>query len=128
MIKRILCKDNFEVWHKYNRMEAAVGELRGFIDAGILDVCPDVLIRRFVEAEALCEDFYRTVQHTVGSTGAIQFDIDFKSGIYDVQPEDGTFDRRSYLLNTLDLYPEYRKKVEELMYGADALCDETLRD
>ena len=84
MIKRILCKDNFEVWHKYNRMEAAVGELRGFIDAGILDVCPDVLIRRFVEAEALCEDFYRTVQHTVGSTGAIQFDIDFKSGIYDV--------------------------------------------
>ena len=62
MIKRILCKDNFEVWHKYNRMEAAVSELRGFIDAGILDVCPDVFIRRFVEAEALCEDFYRTVQ------------------------------------------------------------------
>ena len=121
MIKRVLCKDNFEVWHKYNRMEASVGELRGFIDAGILDVCPDVFIQRFIEGEALCEDFYQAVKRVVGSTGAIQFNIDFKSGIYDVQAEDGAFDRRSYLLNTLDLYPEYRKKVEELMYGADAL-------
>ena len=70
----------------------------------------------------------RCAKISTAQCSAIQFDIDFKSGIYDVQPEDGTFDRRSYLLNTLDLYPEYRKKVEELMYGADALCGETLRD
>ena len=29
MIKRILCKDNFEVWHKYNRMEAEEDDGRG---------------------------------------------------------------------------------------------------
>lgn len=118
MIKRLLCKENFKIWHKYNRMECAVNELRGFIDAGILDACPDFFLARVEDAEALCEDFYRSVQLAVGASGEIQFDIDFKSGIYDVRPEDGVFNRRIYLLNTLDLYPEYRKRVEELLYAA----------
>lgn len=118
MIKRLLCKDNFEIWHKYNKIDSAVSELRGFIEAGILDACPDIFVKRFSEAETLCEDFYLSIKTAVRAKNEIRFNVDFKSGIYDITPDEGEFNPRAYLLNTLDLYPEYRKRVEELTHGA----------
>lgn len=118
MLKKLKPVDNFRIWHDFNAMTDYVREIRGFIDAGILDTYPEYFTQVFAEAERAGEAFYRGLQNKLGMYDEITFDIDFVRGIYDVEEERGAkFGAREFLFSNLNLKPEFRARVEAVLSG-----------
>ena len=119
MLKKLKPVDNFHIWHDYNTMSDYVRELRGFIDAGILESCPRYFKEVFSDAERAGGMFYRGLQNKMEFFDEIKFNIDFVRGIYDVDVDEGatSFDEREFLFANLNLKPEYRSKVEAVLDG-----------
>lgn len=118
MLKKLKPVNNFRIWHDFNAMTDYVREIRGFIDAGILDTYPEYFMQVFADAERAGEVFYRGLQSKLEMNDEIKFEIDFVRGIYDVEEEPGAeFDAREFLFSNLNLKPEFRARVEAVLSG-----------
>lgn len=116
MLKKMNRIDNFKLWFLYNEMSSINSALIKFIDNDILDYDPVFFKKLFIKAENAGEIFYTTLKKSLNLEKEIKFNIDFVNQIYEIETIPNIeFNKREFLFNSLDLFPQYRKKVEEIL-------------
>lgn len=116
MVKILDSSTNFKIWHKYNLFNNGCGELIGFINANILDTNPELFQEIFKDIENKSEDFYKTLKEFLNIDFEISFDIDYSKRLYKYEEEkDSIFNSKTFVLNTLNLLPNFKEKVLQII-------------